>query len=463
MIGSSRRTKSLLGGSSNAAVQDVTRNANAAGGDYTEAGISALAGKTQGDLIKSNIDRLAQINAGNIASDQSRQNAGQDLIQGQQSGDYGLLGDLLKQGGISNAQRGQATNRYNDVLAQLRTASGYAGNMAQNGLYSDTQRAGYMDNFNTASNGARDMAANGGYSNDDMALLNGNYNDVRGKYSEFSDNGGYSDADMNLLNGNYSDVRNRYTGLADNGALRAGEYQQSLASGRQDVMDSFKNAAESTFNQSNAAGKPFAGTAVMTEGAREAGANMARVRADLDKYQADTRMKGIEGLSGVANDQAGFYGDRAKNKLASIEGLSGVANDQAGLYSDRAGNRLAGTSELGSLAGEYGDYLKTDAGGKLEAINQLNSIANSGLNASDSLAKIDTMAGEGANQGLMDKLQERLGYQSPAALEARKKGSKLGGQNYNKKRTQDINVGTYNPYTQGQLDQRLKYNSGSRV
>ena len=326
----------LAGKEQQQASNEIAKNV----GGYSGEAIDKMGGSGVQILMQGDETRKSQNNQYKNQSKLMDQDFGYDIKKNQQGGDYDLLQTILSKGGITGAQRDAALSRYGEVMDLLRNAAGIG--------------------------------------------------------QQYAQNGGYNDNEYGAMMGGYQDTYSRYGNVADNGALRQDEYDRILNSGRNDLMRQGRNAAESTFNQMNQ-GSPFAAGALMAQSAANTGAEMVKQRADLDKYQADSRLKGIAGMN---------------------ESLSGAG----GLAGDRADNRISGVDSLRQLAGE-------------------------GAGVADSMAGIDTMLGEDSAGGLYDKLLARLGLQSDATqLENGK--SQLGSKKYGKDKTKDINDGIYNPYLQ---------------
>lgn len=239
-----------------------------------------------------------------MQGDQQRQtqqdSASQDLVKGQQSGAFSVLNTLLNKGYMSQKQKQAAMGHLQGVMNDI----GGAGAMA-------TQ-----------------YAQDGGLSPEMLAFLAGEYGNARGKANT----------------------------LAERGGLTIEEYNRILNSGRQDMMRQGRNAAEATFNQANASGSPFAAAALQAQTAANTGAGMAKQRAELDKYQSDTRMEGMKMLESLLGLASGTLMEQAGNKgkgLAALMDLLGLKTDVAGSMADMEGKTL---DEDGGLAG-YVDRL----------------------------------------------------------------------------------------------------------
>lgn len=227
-----------------------------------------------------------------------RQGADIDLTQGLQDGSFDLLKTLINQGYIDEGQRDAAQGRYSNVLDQLQQAFGPAQQYALTGGYDDNE-------YNT--------------------LLDG-YNQVYGNAAE----------------------------VASRGALRQDEYDRSLASARQDVLDRYKSAAESGFNaRVNPGAATFGGMSVMAQGARDAGANQAAVRAGLDQFQAQTRMQGNDAMRGTLDSASGLVGDRAGNRVGALDQLGRLIDSGASISDSMA---ELDTSTMSSNYGGLQDY-----------------------------------------------------------------------------------------------------------
>lgn len=168
----------------------------------------------------------------------------------------------------------------------------------------------------------------------------GNLGGARGNAQALADNGGYSPEEWAKILGEVGNVRGRYNTLADRGGLTENEYAQILAATRQDTMAAGKNAAEAAFNRGGQNVSPFGGAAVMAQAIADTGRNLASSRAELDKYQSDTRITGMEGLLALLNQERQLHADRATNKaagsklLAELLGIeSGVAGQMANIDS----------------------------------------------------------------------------------------------------------------------------------
>lgn len=225
------------------------------------------------------------------ASNQSsllKEGAGIDLVQGAQDGSYQLLNNLLNQGYIDPSQR-------QDLFAKLNAAGGMA--------------------------------------------------------SQYAQDGGVDPASMQLLVDEYVNARGKANTLAERGGLTSEEYSRILNSGRNDLMRSGRAAAESTFNQANPA-SPFAASALMAQNAANTGAEMVKQRADLDMYQSDTRMKGLDALRDLLGQASDTLMQRAGNKLKGVDALSGLIDQQ----SDIAGKS---SSFADSIAGSAFDTLSS--------------------------------------------------------------------------------------------------------
>lgn len=231
--------------------------------------------------LQGTMDQAAQDNQYENNAKLSEQNAGQDLISGEQQGAYQILNTLLGKGYISEGQKAAALKHLQGLLNDV----GGAGLLAQ----------------------------------------------------QYAQTGGVDPATMQLMSDEYSNVRGKYNALAERGGLTTDEYSRILNSGRNDMMRQGRNVAESTFNASNPGGSPFAASALMAQSAANTGAEMVKQRADLDKYQSDTRIKGMDGLKGLFDSGSGVLMEQAGNKskgLDAIRDLLGIKADAVGEMSD---------------------------------------------------------------------------------------------------------------------------------
>lgn len=244
------------------------------------------------------------------------QKGGIDLTQGQQDGSYNILQALINKGYIDDNQRIAAQGRYTGAMDQLK--------------------------------------------------------DAYGRTVGFSETGGYGEEEYGALMGGYNDAYGKLADVAGRGAMTDAEYNNNLTSARQDVLDRFKSAASSGFNAlQNKGAATFAGMSVMAQGAREAGANQASARAALDQYQADTRMKGMEGMRNTVDSASSLAGNRAGNKLSAIDQLRGLTETNVGIAdrmadldtktmsSTNQGLMNSAMSDLGNLSSVQGGKATT--------------------------------------------------------------------------------------------------------
>ena len=187
-----------------------------------------------------------------------------------------------------------------------------------------------------------------------------NLNAVGGLAAQYAQDGGVDPETMNALVGEYINNRNKANALAERGGLTTDEYQRILNSGRNDLMRQGRNAAESTFNQMNQ-GSPFAAGALMAQSAANTGAEMVKQRADLDKYQSDTRIKGNEQLNQLLALAADTVMQRGVNKSKGLDVLESLLNQQQDL-----------ASKSNSMSGGIYDYAK----GTLDNLVKFNDVYN---------------------------------------------------------------------------------------
>jgi hypothetical protein len=291
----------------------------------------------------------------------------QELIKGNQSGAFQILNTLLQQGGLSPEQLQAALGEYSEAQDTLRNAVGGANRMANEGKFTDRERVEFLSRYNPAYERAR----------------------------ELSQTGGVSDEDWNDLMGGYNENRGRVSAVADRGAMTEDEYEQNLAAAQQSVQDQFRNAAASTYNSANLGGSPFAASAILAKGAREAGANRANVKADLDKYQADTRMQGMDALTQFLNSQSSQQLGRGQNMLSGLSQQSGLVDQIANFLNQDAEGRLAGINALGNLGSQQGAIASDRA--------KLQTQLDTGSPYSDAVNQIIGSIGATANVGLNKK------------------------------------------------------------
>lgn len=311
----------------------------------------------------------------------------QELIKGNQSGAFQILNTLIQQGKLSPEQAELAQSRYGDAMATLNQAIGGAGRMANEGLYTDRERGEFLSRMNPAYEQARELGKTGGV----------------------------SDADWGNLMSGYDENRGRIGAVADRGALTEGEYEQNLAASQQGVMDQYRNAAASTYNAANLGGSPLAASAIMAKGARDAGANRASVKADLDRYQADTRMKGMDALTQLLNSQG---------------------SQQLG----RGQNMISGTGQQASIAGQFADFLNQDAQGRATGINALGGLANQQSGIAKDLAGIDMQTDNGNTpySNVIDSMMNSLN--NTAQVNKNKKGNAVAKTPYGKVKPAETSV-----------------------
>lgn len=271
-------------------------------------GLPSDAVNLQGNTILS--QQNSAINqANNQAANQSdlaQQQAGQNLVSQHQQGAFGVLNQLLNQGYISEAQKKAAQAQYGGVLGGLGDAQGIATGLAQTG----------------------------GYSPDEWQGMLGNLAGIQGMYSDVANRGGLTDP----------------------------EYNRILDSTRRDVMDMGRAAAESTFNASNVSSSPFAASALMSRAARDTGTALADRRADLDKYQADSRETGRQGLLGALGAQAGLYDSRVGNQQAGLNALMSALGLQGDIAGAMAGLETQTAPDTSSAPGALVERLMADLG-----------------------------------------------------------------------------------------------------
>lgn len=307
-----------------------------------------IAEEIYGTVLGGEQDRLTEIQKQLLKSGDYQQ----ALLQGNQSGAFQILNTLLQQGGLSQEQLDRALGEYSEAQDTLRGAVGGANRMANEGKFTDRERVEFLSRYNPAYERARELSQTGGVSDEDWADIMGGYNDNR----------------------------SRVSAVADRGAMTEGEYEQNLAAAQQGVQDQFRNAAASTYNSANLSGSPFAASAILAKGSREAGANRANVKADLDKYQADTRMQGMDALTQLLNSQSSQQLGRGQNMLSGLSQQSGLVDQISGFLNQDADGRLAGINALGNLGSQQGAIagdranLQTQAGGNSpysDVVNQL--------------------------------------------------------------------------------------------
>lgn len=273
-------------------VQDK-QNANAEIGNKVGYSPGTVYAMPESTLNKAYDERL-QGNQYEQNSKLSSQQAGQAYLNDRQQGAFSVLNNLLSKGYIDGSQKDAAGSWLQKLLDELGGAKGLATSYAQDG----------------------------GLSPDALAFLAGEYGNVQGKANT----------------------------LAERGGLTIDEYNRILNSGRNDMMRQGRNAAEATFNQSNAGASPFAAAALQNQTAANTGAEMVKQRAALDQYQSDTRIKGNEQLADLLKLASGTLMEQAGNKGKGLSALNDILGLEGGAYGKLAELETKTSPTSGSLS-----------------------------------------------------------------------------------------------------------------
>lgn len=225
-----------------------------------------------------------------------------------------------------NDSAGQKQAAWEAYYASLQDAANQEGLLKQGAnidLVQGSQDGAYQLLNNLLSRGYIDADTRESIFND--------LNAAGGLATQYSQDGGISPETMRFLEGEYSNARGQANTLAERGGLTIDEYQRILNSGRNDMMRQGRNAAEATFNQANASGSPFAAASLMASNAANTGAQMAKQRAELDKYQSDTRMEGMKMLEKLLGLASGTMLDVASNKGKGLDMLGDLIGKKVGV------------------------------------------------------------------------------------------------------------------------------------
>lgn len=261
--------------------------------------------------------------------------SGGDWRMGMQGNAFGLMRDILGKGYIDNNIHRMATGRYGDVQGKMNGLWGVLQNAANNGL------SGNGD-FNAAMSGLRDAAGNA---------------------SELARTGGVG-SDFGQMMSNARANYARLAEIANRGGLTAAEYDQNINAVGQEVQDQGNAAAAAAINNQLGAGSPLAAAAILSSNAKDRGKAQAGVRADLDRYQSDTRMQ-------------------AHNAITNLVGM--VANAQNQLGQNKVSGNNAWTNALQSMF----TGINADQGMRMNALGQMAGLVGQGRGIASDLANID--------------------------------------------------------------------------
>lgn len=141
-------------------------------------------------------------------------------------------------------------------------------------------------------------------------------------YQSLANNGMYSPEE-------FANTAGRYQGLADNGMYSQGE-MQGILSGRVQEVNNTTRAMQQNINAQTASrgqgSNSGANIATGMTGQFAAAGQRGQTAANLAQQQAESRITGIEGLTGVTNQQA-------QSRMAGLNGLAGVGSELAALSS----------------------------------------------------------------------------------------------------------------------------------
>lgn len=292
----------------------------------------------------------------NAQTANNQQNSQNQLLQGNQQGAFGVLNTLLNQNYLDQGQVNAAKGEYGDVVGGLSDAITSANNLAGNGLFSNDQRKQFNSSYDPAMASAQD----------------------------YSKTGGIGDDEYNALMNEFGADRGQLQTIAGRGGLTADEYGQNLSSGYQSVLDAAKDAAQSGYNSANLGSTPFAAMSVMSNGAANAGKNRAAVKADLDKYQSDTRLQAQNALESLLGKESDTRMSRASNKGKGLDAM---------------------TSLLSALTG----YQGKDAQGKVDALSSLNQLLGTKAGVASQMAGIDTKTAPAGGSPYADLINNLMG------------------------------------------------------
>lgn len=330
----------------------------------------------------------------------------------------GLLSDSLTQGLFSAVLGNQATGQNGIIdraqsmvdnglfspsqLSQLLGASGRAGQgadaLASGGLFNSGEESRFNDIFNQVFGNASGASESGGVTATQESDFLNRLNQAGDAASGVSQTGGMDSGALDQLRSMFGGQSGRLSETASRGGLTEEEYNQNIASARQNVMDMGRASAANTFNASNFTGNPFAAMALNHDTNIQAGKAAGQARADANRYQADSRMNAERQLTDLFGAGAGLESDVAGGRRQGAGMLGNLASQAGDFYLGQGGQRLEGIGQQGNLASQLQDFLRTDAQGRVTGLEQQGNYA-------DQLRNIFGDNASGYQQGIESILQ----------------------------------------------------------
>lgn len=255
-----------------------------------------------------------------------------------------------------------------DWMTPLRTVGV---SQALDGLFGSSDTNEFMSRFNQVFGGATGASQSGGVTADQESDFK-NRLDKAGQSADWlADTGGMDSGALSQLRGLFDSQGGRLAGTAQRGGLTNDEFNQTIASTKQDIMDKGKQAAANTYNGTNFTGSPFAAGALANQMNVEAGKAAGQARADLNKYQADSRMKAEDQFTNMLTSRAGMEGDVAGRRAQGSSMLGDLADKAGNFYLGQGDQRLKGIGQAGDMTSQLKDFLQTDAEGKMAGLDKV--------------------------------------------------------------------------------------------